>query len=281
MQLGRVCGQIVSTRKASKLEGFKILVVQPISLETFEEKGAPFVSLDTVGAGDGEVVMVVAGSSARQTAATDARPTDSSIIAIIDSVDIDGVRRFEKHTGILPVEEPEEAEPQPQAAPPAEEPAAPRQQTLAETAPAEKSAGEEPAEEPTAEGPPPEEPPASAEAPAAEVEVASFVQKEEAAPRRGRGARQKSTDAGEQADQAAADVEKMLADIESALDGKKTAPPEAKKTPAPQKRAPGRRPAADKKEIDTKLARLAEQPEKKETPTRRRGRPAKNENRES
>ncbi len=97
MVLGRVCGQIVSTRKAEKLTGFKILIVQPISLETFEDKGAPFVSLDGVGAGEGELVMCVSGSSSRQTAITDAKPVDNLIVAIIDSVDILGTRMFDKH----------------------------------------------------------------------------------------------------------------------------------------------------------------------------------------
>ena len=63
---------------------------------TFEEKGAPFVSIDSVGAGDGELVMCVSGSSSRQTALTDARPVDNCIVAIIDSVDILGERCFDK-----------------------------------------------------------------------------------------------------------------------------------------------------------------------------------------
>ncbi len=96
MQLGRVCGQVVSTKKTDKLNGFKILVVQPVSLETFEDKGAPFVSLDGIGAGSGELVMCVSGSSSRQTAETDARPVDNLIVAIIDSVDILGERMFDK-----------------------------------------------------------------------------------------------------------------------------------------------------------------------------------------
>ncbi len=116
MQLGRVCGQIVSTKKAGKLTGFKILVVQPISLETFEDKGAPFVSLDGVGAGDGEVVMCVAGSSSRQTAETDARPVDNLIVAIIDSVDILGKRVFNKFDPSIKPEKPE-AEPKKAAEP--------------------------------------------------------------------------------------------------------------------------------------------------------------------
>lgn len=96
MQLARVCGQVVSTKKATKLEGFKILIVQPIDLDTFEEKGSPIVSLDTIGAGEGELVMVVNGSSARATELTDGKPTDNSIVAIIDTVDIDGKCVFQK-----------------------------------------------------------------------------------------------------------------------------------------------------------------------------------------
>ena len=67
-----------------------------IDLDTFEEKGAPIVSVDTVGAGVGEIVMIVAGSSSRQTALTDAKPVDNSIIAIIDSIDIGAKRIFDK-----------------------------------------------------------------------------------------------------------------------------------------------------------------------------------------
>lgn len=96
MQLGRVCGNVVSTRKTDRLNGFKILVVQPVSLETFEDKGAPFVSLDGVGAGDGELVMCVSGSSSRQTSETESKPVDNLIVAIIDSVDILGSRLFDK-----------------------------------------------------------------------------------------------------------------------------------------------------------------------------------------
>lgn len=96
MQLARVCGQVISTKKAEKLMGFKILVCQPIDMVTFEEKGAPFVSIDSVGAGEGELVMCVSGSSSRQTMLTDAKPVDNAIVAIIDSVDILGERCFDK-----------------------------------------------------------------------------------------------------------------------------------------------------------------------------------------
>ena len=96
MQLARVKGNVVSTTKAEKLNGLKLLIVKPIDIETFEEKGGIIVAIDAVGAGEGEVVMLVGGSSSRQTSVTDGKPTDMSIVAIIDSVDLEGKRVFEK-----------------------------------------------------------------------------------------------------------------------------------------------------------------------------------------
>ncbi len=70
------------------MTGMKLMIVRAIDLDTFEEKGAPIVSVDAVGAGVGEIVMIVGGSSSRQTALTDAKPVDNSIVAIIDSIDM-------------------------------------------------------------------------------------------------------------------------------------------------------------------------------------------------
>ena len=64
-----------------------------------EEKGAPIVSIDTVGAGEGEIVMIVSGSSSRQTTLTDGKPADNAIIAIIDHIDIHHKRIFTKDGG--------------------------------------------------------------------------------------------------------------------------------------------------------------------------------------
>lgn len=96
MQIARVKGTVVSTNKAEKLMGLKLLVVKPIDLETMEEKGSPIVAVDAVGAGEGEVVMLVGGSSSRQTSATENKPVDQSIVAIIDHIDIDNKRVFQK-----------------------------------------------------------------------------------------------------------------------------------------------------------------------------------------
>ena len=96
MQLARVKGTVVSSNKAEKLYGLKMLIVKPIDIETWQEKGALIVAIDAVGAGEGEVVMLVGGSSSRQTEVTENRPVDQSIIAIIDSVEVNGNRIFEK-----------------------------------------------------------------------------------------------------------------------------------------------------------------------------------------
>ena len=57
MVIGRVHGTVVSTTKCQKLDGMKLLVVMPIDLDTFTEKGQPIVAVDVVGAGEGEVII--------------------------------------------------------------------------------------------------------------------------------------------------------------------------------------------------------------------------------
>ena len=100
MQIARVRGNVVSTNKTEKLLGLKLLIVMPIDLSTFEEKGTPIVAIDTVGAGVGEVVMLCSGSSSRQTALTENKPSDLAIVAIIDSIELNSniiFRKFEEN----------------------------------------------------------------------------------------------------------------------------------------------------------------------------------------
>lgn len=101
MQIARVKGTVVSTHKTDKLNGLKLLIVVPIELSTFQEKGSPVVAIDTVGAGIGEVVMLCGGSSSRQTALTENKPSDMAIVAIIDSVEIEGKIVFKKHDALM------------------------------------------------------------------------------------------------------------------------------------------------------------------------------------
>ena len=84
MQLARVVGTVVATRKEDSLQGIRLLVVRPLD-EEGRESGNAIVSADAVGAGPDEVVLIAAGSSARQTTMTDKRPVDSVIMAIVDS----------------------------------------------------------------------------------------------------------------------------------------------------------------------------------------------------
>lgn len=96
MQICKVVGTVVSTNKTEKLSGFKLLIVQPFDLSTFELKKDLLVTVDTVGAGEGEVVMTVGGSSSRQTMMTEGKPVDNAVVAIIDHVDVLGKRVFDR-----------------------------------------------------------------------------------------------------------------------------------------------------------------------------------------
>jgi microcompartment protein CcmK/EutM len=98
MHIGIVKGTVVRTSKAEKLLGLKLLLVKPVSIEDQKEKGDVIVAVDAIGAGEGEVVLLVSGSSSRQTTLTENKPVDLSIVAIIDHIDLNGKRIFEKYT---------------------------------------------------------------------------------------------------------------------------------------------------------------------------------------
>ncbi|MBI5515728.1 MAG: EutN/CcmL family microcompartment protein [Deltaproteobacteria bacterium] len=95
MLLAKVTGTLVATRKEPTLEGLKLLVVRPCDVKG-NPSGAALIAADAVGAGLGEVVLLAAGSSARQTEATKERPVDSVIMAIVDLLEVDGETTFEK-----------------------------------------------------------------------------------------------------------------------------------------------------------------------------------------
>ena len=95
MQIARVVGAVVATQKHRKFEGAKLLLVQPLNLDD-TPRGTALLAVDAVGAGVGEVVLYASGSSARQTKVTKDRPVDATIMAIVDTVDIEGERRYNK-----------------------------------------------------------------------------------------------------------------------------------------------------------------------------------------
>jgi microcompartment protein CcmK/EutM len=95
MIFARVTGTVVCTLKDEKLIGSKLLLTQPVDLSG-NPKGSPLVAVDSVGAGEGELVLVVQGSSARQTTRSEGRPVDAVIFAIVDTVEQNGKRVFHK-----------------------------------------------------------------------------------------------------------------------------------------------------------------------------------------
>lgn len=97
MDVCKVVGNVVSSNKAEGLVGLKLLLVSPVALDTMAVQGQPLVAIDTVGAGEGEVVLLVKGSSARLTATSEGKPVDAAIIGIIDSLELEGTQIFTKY----------------------------------------------------------------------------------------------------------------------------------------------------------------------------------------
>lgn len=86
MHLGRVIGTVVSTSKDPSLSGSKLLIVARLN-EQQERDGFTEIAVDTVGAGHGELVIVTAGSAARQAGTLGGSVADASIIGIVDTVE--------------------------------------------------------------------------------------------------------------------------------------------------------------------------------------------------
>ena len=82
MFIGKVSGNVVSTQKIDTVVGRKLLLVQALTVKG----GRVVVVVDTLGAGEGELVLVTQGSSARLTESTKNLPTDAVIVGIIDAI---------------------------------------------------------------------------------------------------------------------------------------------------------------------------------------------------
>lgn len=99
MFIGKVTGTIVATQKTPSMTGHTMFIVEPlrVSDETGNElksTGRSFVCVDCVGAGEGETVLCVQGSSARLTDETAKLPIDAAIIGIVDTVSVKGQQVF-------------------------------------------------------------------------------------------------------------------------------------------------------------------------------------------
>lgn len=95
MFLARVTGSVVATQKVASMIGQKMLTVDPLRVDEkdggkLKPTGRTFVVVDAVGAGEGQVVLIVQGSSARFTPETKPLPIDAAIIGIVDTVQVQG-----------------------------------------------------------------------------------------------------------------------------------------------------------------------------------------------
>ena len=95
MRIARVVGSAVSTIKVDSLRGSKLLVVREASV-TDELEGKPFVAVDGIGAGEGELVLISEGSAGRHTEYTADAQVDAVIMAILDSLEVGGKTTFRK-----------------------------------------------------------------------------------------------------------------------------------------------------------------------------------------
>jgi ethanolamine utilization protein EutN len=101
MFIAKVTGSMVSTQKASAMVGHKLMLVEPFRVDANDRSrlvttGRTFVAVDTVGAGEGEYVLITQGSSARQTPETKNLPIDTVIVGIIDTVNVEGSQIYNR-----------------------------------------------------------------------------------------------------------------------------------------------------------------------------------------
>lgn len=102
MFIARVSGSVVSTQKADSMVGHKLLIVEPYRLndksrDSLVTTGRTFIAVDALGAGEGDFVLVVQGSSARLTPETAKLPIDAAVIGIIDSVTIEKLSVYSRN----------------------------------------------------------------------------------------------------------------------------------------------------------------------------------------
>ena len=100
MYLGTVIGSVVSTKKDESMRGRKLLMVRPMLVDPedpskFKPGSNTIIAIDTLGAGEGELVMFAQGSSARQADGLKALPVDAAVVGLVDTVSILGSKTYE------------------------------------------------------------------------------------------------------------------------------------------------------------------------------------------
>ncbi|MBI4546789.1 MAG: EutN/CcmL family microcompartment protein [Ignavibacteriae bacterium] len=87
MFFGKVIGTVWATRKDENLQNFKLQFIQPLNAKG-ERSGEPIVAVDTIGAGQGEIVFYITAREATIPLPVDMAPVDASIIGIVDRIDV-------------------------------------------------------------------------------------------------------------------------------------------------------------------------------------------------
>lgn len=95
MFIGEVIGTVVASQKTDNMDGLPLRLVRKLNIDTTATT-AYVVAVDALGADQGERVLVTSGSPARQTKATDNRPVDAIIMAIVDTWQVDNAVQYMK-----------------------------------------------------------------------------------------------------------------------------------------------------------------------------------------
>ena len=103
MFVALVTGSLVATQNTSTMTGHKLLIVEPYRLDEktrtkLVSTGRTFIAVDSLGAGEGQFVLVTQGSSARMTPETKTLPIDAVIIGLVDTVQVEGKEVFNRDT---------------------------------------------------------------------------------------------------------------------------------------------------------------------------------------
>ncbi len=102
MFLARITGSVVATQKVDTMTGQKLFIVEPLRIDEKNQgklapTGRTFIAVDPVGAGEGEIVLIVQGSSARFTEETKKLPVDCAVIGIVDNVQVGAKSIYKAH----------------------------------------------------------------------------------------------------------------------------------------------------------------------------------------
>jgi ethanolamine utilization protein EutN len=97
MFLARVQGRVVASQKDASIDGMKLLIVEPLKVAyppegggAFEVTGRAIVAVDRIGAGEGQLVLVVQGSSARMMSGCSKMPIDAVVVGLVDEASVKG-----------------------------------------------------------------------------------------------------------------------------------------------------------------------------------------------